>query len=180
MGMPYTRNFTSRLDQFQSPADDPALTAIYPIRSLHVAVCKNRDVRCALDLAEVLESEAGRKKLSPRAARHQFDVHGGPGDRAVENPQFFEACGPGRLGDQPRPGPKLRMSLPTDNAGVILGSSQSPDIKPKKRRRFVSFFDPFASSNHFSASFDQNSRSSTSKAAAANLLHSCALVLRNF
>jgi hypothetical protein len=53
-----------------------------------------------------------------------------------------------------------------------LAQRQSPDMKPKKRRRFVSFFDPLASSNHCSASLDQNSRSSTSTAAAANLSHS--------
>jgi hypothetical protein len=35
--------------------------------------------------------------------------------------------------------------------------SQSPDMKPKKRRRLVSFSDPSASSNHCSASLDQNS-----------------------
>jgi hypothetical protein len=75
---------------------------------------------------------------------------------------------------------KTRMPLPTGNAGIISGSSQSPDMKPKKRRRFVALSGPSASSNHCSASLDQNSRSSASTAAAANLLHSCALVLRNF
>jgi hypothetical protein len=39
-------------------------------------------------------------------------------------------------------------------------------MKPKKRRRF-SFIDPLASSNHCSASLDQNRRSSTSKESAA-------------
>jgi hypothetical protein len=54
----------------------------------------------------------------------------------------------------------------------------SPDKKPKNRRRFVSGMS--ARANHFSASFDQSSLSLLSTAAAANLLHSCALVLRNF
>jgi hypothetical protein len=61
-----------------------------------------------------------------------------------------------------------------------LAKRQSPDMKPKKRRGFVSFFDPLAGSNHCSASLDQNRRSSTSTAAAANLPHSWALVRRNF
>jgi hypothetical protein len=47
---------------------------------------------------------------------------------------------------------------------MIPESSQWPDIKPKKRRRFVSFFKPSASSNHCSASLDQNRRSSSSTA----------------
>jgi hypothetical protein len=66
-----------------------------------------------------------------------------------------------------RPTPHL-----TGPTGGFRQSLQSPDMKPKKRRRFGSFSDPLASSNHCSARLDQNSRSSPSTEAAANLPHS--------